>query len=116
MSFYTFSQNNSGGSFVVDAERGISTKVIIEASSAYEANEKAKEIGLYFDGEGDCDCCGNRWWPVEDLEGTARPSIYGKTPEEHYSNTGNMSWTRVGQADAYVHYADGCVDSYSFPR
>lgn len=39
--FYTFAQNNSGGSFVI-----------------------AESIGIYFDGvecDLDCECCGDRW-------------------------------------------------------
>ena len=59
---YGFHQNNSGGHFIFDSEVGY--EVFIEASSADEANDRAKEIGIYFDGcddHRDCACCGDRW-------------------------------------------------------
>ncbi len=59
--FYHYSQNNSGGRFVYCPDRGISHHVIIEAVSDRAANIIAEDIGLYFDGEGDCTCCGDRW-------------------------------------------------------
>lgn len=61
-SYYEYDQNNSGGLFDIDEEKGIGHLVVIQAYSANEANRKAQEIGLYFDGDGDCSCCGNRWW------------------------------------------------------
>ena len=42
MSFYTYNQNNSGGSFT-----GPAKNVIIEASSADVANAIAEDRGLY---------------------------------------------------------------------
>ncbi|MFE4367966.1 MULTISPECIES: DUF7296 family protein [unclassified Streptomyces] len=60
MPFYEFHQNNSGGGFDYDEDNGISVYVIIEAGSADVANARAEKIGLYFDGEGDCPCCGDR--------------------------------------------------------
>jgi hypothetical protein len=69
MPFFAFDQNNSGGSYSLNANRGIGKVVVIEAENASEANERAEEIGLYFDGKHDCDCCGNRWyaqWVDED--------------------------------------------------
>jgi hypothetical protein len=75
--FYTFSQNNSGGSFVDYAY------VIIEADNHVEANELALEHDLYFDGASDdgpdCPCCGDRWYAqYDDDEGTDKPEIYGE--------------------------------------
>jgi|SRR5690348_1922198 len=61
MPFFAFDQNNSGGSYSIDENRGIGKVVVIEAENASDANERAREIGLYFDGRYDCDCCGNRW-------------------------------------------------------
>lgn len=46
--FYTYRQNNSGGSFKITKK--IKHFVIIEADSAKEANKKAEHIGIYFDG------------------------------------------------------------------
>ena len=57
--FYRFTQNNSGGFFVGPQA------LIIEASSTEEAEARAIEAGVYFDGvaaERDCECCGDRWF------------------------------------------------------
>ena len=62
MSFYTFSQNNSGGNFIIDDD--VAEYVIIEADNGDEALNIAENVGLYFNGvlEGkDCPCCGDRW-------------------------------------------------------
>jgi hypothetical protein len=65
MNFYKFSQNNSGGSF--DTDENLCQAIYIEAESEEQANQKALELGIYFNGveEGiDCDCCGDRWCPA----------------------------------------------------
>src|SRR3990167_7584500 len=59
LKFYEFSQNNSGGSFVVD--ENLCHRLFIEADTKNIAKEKMLDLGAYFDGEGDCECCGNRW-------------------------------------------------------
>lgn len=73
MPFYTFRQNNSGGSF-------IGTEChIIEADNATQANHKAYQYDIYFDGCAsgrDCSCCGDRWYEVYD-EGDEQPKYYG---------------------------------------
>jgi hypothetical protein len=54
--------------------------VIVEASTAAEANHFAKIAGLYFDGVQrgiDCPDCGDRWLRAKDEEGTTEPVIYG---------------------------------------
>lgn len=71
--WFTFNQNNSGGSFHVD--ENVSEYVIIQAENADQANRLAEKVGLYFDGVGDCDCCGRRWHEVYD-DGTEEPEIY----------------------------------------
>lgn len=79
--FFTFYQNNSGGSFDIDLSSGISKYVIIEAKNADQANDIALGIGLYFYGcssGNDCSCCGDRWQEASDDEGTELPSIYGE--------------------------------------
>ena len=60
--FYEFIQNNSGGTFIYDEQKGISYSVIVEADSENDAITRAEQIGLYFDGKGDCPCCGNYCW------------------------------------------------------
>ena len=64
MAYFLYKQNNTGGFFDIDTDEGISEYVIIEAKNTSEANTKAEEIGIYFNGvekEKDCECCGDRW-------------------------------------------------------
>ena len=81
--FFTFTQNNSFGTF--DVNYNVDHFVIIEAESADEANDIGEHIDIYFDGveKGiDCECCGDRWYRSYG-EGTEKPEIYGKSPSEH---------------------------------
>lgn len=101
--FYTFNQNNSGGSFIMNDN--VAHFVIIEAESADAANTKAEDIGIYFDGceKGwDCDCCGDRWSHAWKDEGEAEPLIYGRPVAEY-----ECTWTPKDKAYAYVYYANG---------
>lgn len=112
--WYEFRQNNSGGSFVFDETSGISVHVIVEADSAADANERARRIGLYFDGcesGADCDCCGDRWYAQwNDDEGDPVPSEYGTplidvAPDPRWSSLGG-GW--MGEnPECYVHLKDG---------
>lgn len=61
MSYYLYRQNNSGGNFHYDPKTGISKEVYVEAGNAQEADNRAERLGIYFDGDGDCSCCGDRW-------------------------------------------------------
>ena len=68
MEWYMFDQNNSGGSFIVNDN--VCHRLFIEAESFGDAVEKAEELGCYWDGvaEGrDCPCCGDRWYPTDDV-------------------------------------------------
>ena len=87
--FYEYRQNNSGGSFHRDEKIGIDEYVYIEAESAEEANTKAEKVGLYFEGKGDCECCGNRWSEASEHDVCDRFLTY---PE-----------------DSYFHYKDGSI-------
>lgn len=107
MAYFTYSQNNSGGSFDYDPQRGISEYVIVEANAATEADVLAESIGLYFDGDGDCECCGDRWsnaWG----NGDAFPMIYGQILAEYKRD---YIWIRGGFG-VFVHYADGRTVGY----
>ena len=76
MAYYTFNQNNTDGYFKEPAEY-----IIIEANSAIEANNIAKNNGIYFDGVNkkiDCECCGDRWWKVNENDAKKKPTIYNK--------------------------------------
>lgn len=75
--FYTYRQNNSGGSFT-----GPALYVIVEAKNQNYADFIAEnELGVYFNGieQGlDCDCCGDRWDSSWD-GGKEVPSIYSSS-------------------------------------
>ena len=102
--FFHYSQNNSGGRFVFDEGRGITHHVIVEAVNADDANHRAEEIGLYFDGLGDCTCCGDRWYSQwDDKDGNEVPSIYG---EPVASGISLVAWMPPGK-ETVVHYLDG---------
>lgn len=58
LKWFRFRQNNSGGKFIVNDK--VDINVLIQANSPEEANNLAEKIGIYFDGYGDCACCGNR--------------------------------------------------------
>jgi len=117
MSFYEYRQNNSGGSFDVRPADGISQYVIVEADDAKEADYLAERIGLYFDGDGDCSCCGERWsaqdsWYSGD-DGDEVPSNYG-TPLVYHEKDNvfllHSTWSGwIEGPDGYVHYKDGRI-------
>jgi len=107
--FYTFGQNNSGGSFAYDDKAGISEYVIVEAINRDQASAKAQDIGVYFggvqDGQ-DCWCCGDRWSDYADEEKT--PAIYGRPVAEG----GLFNRWRENGPSVYVHYLDGTMKGY----
>ena len=107
--FYTYSQNNSGGSFVF--RRGISVFVIVEADSAAEANVRAEQIGLYFGGEGDCECCGDRWYPYSSTaKGDKWPSLHGKrVTTKATAETLSLFIKWAKGPEVFIHYKDGRV-------
>lgn len=119
--FYTYRQNNSGGSFVYDADLGIAIAVIVEADDLPEASAKAEDIGLYFDGcetGRDCDCCGDRWSEPWD-DGTETPSLYGRDvtdPAQYidrlHGDGISRSFAKPGDSVVFVHYADGTTRGY----
>lgn len=82
--FYYFNQNNSGGRF--DEDDDVCESVIIEARSVEQANNRALDIGIYFDGVNlgmDCPCCGDRWSEIWDEdEGKEVPMIYNTPVKE----------------------------------
>ena len=106
--FYTYDQNNSGGDFILNDR--VTYTVIIEADSPSQADLKAEEIGIYFNGcdDGrDCPCCGDRWYPKHDDDGTTTPEIYGKHPKKH-----NETFSKKGEAYCYVYYKDGNKETF----
>lgn len=114
-SFFEFRQNNTGGSFEIDDEAGISILVIVEADGPEDANRRAQELGIYFDGcedDRDCSCCGDRWsaqW--SDDQGEPVPSQYGVPlidvkPDPRWPSLGEHSWAG-NSPEAWVHLKDG---------
>lgn len=107
--FYRYRQNNSGGSFTVDLLAGIGHLVYVEAVDAEHADARAHKIGLYFDGGGDCSCCGDRWESVAGWRdtGTAQPEEYGETLDQWLR--GRHYWDDV----AVVHHLNGHKSIYT---
>lgn len=100
--FFSFDQNNSGGSFDIRPEDGIGEYVIVEALDVNHANQRAEQIGIYFDGcdNGmDCNCCGDRWSRAWDDEGDPEPMIYG-TPVDKAERS-------MFRDTAFIHYLEG---------
>jgi hypothetical protein len=98
--FYMFDQNNSGGHFNHNEDAGIGYQVVIEALDHHHANERAENIGIYFNGcddDIDCECCGDRWYPVNERDGTDEPSSYGGPVEAGWG------------IPSYIHYLNGDV-------
>ena len=87
LKWFTFPQNNSGGSFTINDD--VDIYVIIQAHNAVEANELAQRIGIYFHGVNerfDCECCGDRWYSIwSDDDGNDVPMIY-RDPVPCWSN------------------------------
>jgi hypothetical protein len=76
MKFFHFSQNNSFGRFEGPHN------LVVEAESATDANERAQDWGVYFDGVEsglDCPCCGDRWYELwEGESGKDFPHVWGE--------------------------------------
>lgn len=97
--FYSYRQNNSGGFFITDENAGLGPRVLIEASSAHEANDRAKTIGIYFDGcdsGEDCECCGDRWDRAWETDGVNVIQV-------------DVDWDFLWHDRVYVHLKDGSI-------
>lgn len=69
MPFYMWEQNNSGGSFRVDDK--LTHRLVIEADTYREAEYKAFDMGVYYNGvedDRDCSCCGDRWYEGREVK------------------------------------------------
>lgn len=114
MAFYQYRQNNSGGTFDVDEQSGISVVVIIEAVNAEGADQVAEYVGLYFDGSftgHDCSCCGDRW--ARAYSGDKVPSYYGVALDLSEgavnAETYVSKYVEENAPIGFVHYLDGRV-------
>lgn len=75
--FYRYTQCNTGG-FFIGAQI-----VIVEAATLEEAEARATEAGVYFDGVAagqDCECCGDRWNRYADEFPTREEAIASVDP------------------------------------
>lgn len=107
--FWTYSQNNSGGIFTVDDN--VSHYVIIEAADMKQANDRAEEVGLYFGGQGDCPCCGNRWYSEWDEdEGKDQPMIHGEPAKEFRPRI--LFW----ETFVTIHYLNGEKERFEIKK
>jgi len=114
--FYTYNQNNSGGSFDFQKD-AISHYVIIEADNAAEADFRAEQVGVYFDPgyEIDCDCCGSRWNEAWSDDGTETPQVYGNDVTSGVIEKGQFGMKWMGDdPEGYVHYKDGRVQEIDY--
>ncbi|WP_367135821.1 hypothetical protein [Saccharothrix sp. HUAS TT1] len=111
--YFEFDQNNAGGRYWFDAERGISVRVFIQAASAVEANRRALAIGINFDDQ--CkSCCGYRWWELgSDAPGRDRPEVYGVPVEDYVPDRPRRE---IKGPHVYVHRLDGSIEGYGVPR
>ena len=105
--YYTYRQNNSGGHFITDDK--VCGFVVIQAHDEKDADRRAQNIGIYFDGVAggwDCDCCGDRWsnaWQ----DGTEQPELYGKHPADY-----DDSFTKNGEVFCRVYHLDKSIKEY----
>jgi hypothetical protein len=121
--WYEYRQNNSGGHFAYSDK--VSNSVLIEASSAAEANSKAESIGIYFNGctKGiDCACCDDRW--CEEYEamtefttyqlrnGDSEATTHAGVREYAQALADNDTWAK-GKPAVIVYFADGSVERFT---
>ncbi|AQR77216.1 hypothetical protein ABNB59_17200 [Paenibacillus larvae] len=106
--YFTFYQSNPGGFTIVNDS--VCDVVIIETDTADQANKKAEEIGIYFDGcstGNDCPCCGDRWdAQYSDDKGTEEPELYGVPVYEVKSG--------LFRSQAYIYHLDGTKEVVNF--
>lgn len=101
--FYLFSQNNSGGSFIVNDK--VCHRLFIEADDGGEALQIAESLGCYWDGVNkglDCPCCGDRWstyydeidinkWKNDGYKVSVYDGIYHNTIQEWEKRYGRFT-------------------------
>ena len=120
-SWFKYDQNNSGGHFRVNDD--VSIFVLIQAASFDEANAKAEEVGIYFDGcatNRDCDCCGDRWYESRSpMDGFKTSNWRNGTTTDHdnvrdYAQAvaDDDTWAK-GQPAVIVYFADGSVERFT---
>lgn len=112
--WWTYSQNNSGGSFFGPHY------VFVQARNAKEADFLAEQSRLvYFDSSRDCNCCGARWSSVSEYEeGTVEPTYGGEVVDWEDPVGGSKYGPWEGQQSARVLF-DGTIEygaTYEYRR
>jgi hypothetical protein len=105
--FFTYQQNNSGGTFVVDAN--VAHTVFVQAPNAEKANALAATVGVYFDGCDvgiGCECCGDRWSRADDEDGHDVPTIHG---EDVRTAGAPSAFGGMWRDQVRIHFADGRI-------
>lgn len=119
--WYKYRQNNSGGSFHIDDD--VSIYVLIQATSTDEADIKAQEIGIYFNGcqdDYDCDCCGDRWygadWPMEEFSvyywKERGSKVFNNVRDYAQAVADEDIWAKYKKPSVIVYYADGSKELF----
>jgi len=94
--YYEYTQNNSGGNFVVNKE--LDHRVFIKAKNEKEANKKAEKLGIYFNGchDGvDCSCCGDRWCSPSKIVLPYRYGTFDKTDVEYLAKKYKLNYKKT---------------------
>lgn len=106
--FYTFYQNRINGcGYEVDEEEHTSRYVIIEADSADDANQRARQIGMAWDG---------RWPKVGEASSDDTPSVFSEPVGtlEQPPDRFNIA-TELDKPLITIHYQDGHIETFT-PR
>lgn len=114
MKLYNFNQNNSGGSFDIDAD--VTYDVLVEASNYNEANSIAEELGIYFFGCSsgmDCSCCGDRWSPAYDDE-VDDYSVYEFEDKESAISHFKNKLKEMFRTECIIYFKDGTKERIAF--
>lgn len=114
MKWFLFDQNNSGGGF--DVGEKLCHRLFIQAETYEQAEEKALDLGVYFNGcddDRDCPCCGDRWYrgdelkfPMEWKHYSGNDFVFKNVQRYAQFLADNYGWTKP---DGRLFYADGTV-------
>jgi len=102
VSFFYFTQNNSGGYFIIDDFQG--EEVVIEAESLEQAKEIFWKLPLNHEA---CDCCGDRW--SDFLPDEKESLIVGGEDINNAKDTLFATHFRV-------HYLNGKIEAYDLSK
>lgn len=96
--FWATSQNNSGGIFDHNPEKGVGYLICVEAVDREHAKARIEKVIDSYPASYDCPCCGDRWSIWLDDEGTEEPSYY------------DCPLTGGWGIPSYIHYLDGRIE------